>query len=124
MRQEVRFEQLNEIGMGAVTAIMNDELRKAVRDIAERQQLGKARTVQLTVTLEPKMGKQSGVVESVVMSADCHAKLPKQQTDDFHTTLDASGKLIYNDLDGGNVRQRTLDEVEVDRDTGEEITQG
>lgn len=113
------LEKLTLENVGNVDpAIVLDWTKKiaaAVQDCYDRPGLKKARKVILEMEVAPVIS--DGRCECVEARFTLIAKAPAAQTRDYQLTASPNGAILVNPASPGNIRQRTLDEI--DPGTGE-----
>ena len=124
MEKIVELTDLAGFRNGQVAAVFRRELRRVMEDIHDRPATGAARTIAITLHVEPVVDAEGQLCEikfHVVMPS---AKLPPSRTREVSCASIGVEGLLYNDTAPDDHRQRTIDQElsrngEADADAGE-----
>lgn len=108
-------EAFKDFDGGRLAALIEHELKNAVRDCQDRPGEKKARKVSVTFELKPQDSDKSGVIDGVSLSFQCKLALPTRQSISYSLGLKQNGALFYNEHSPRNHRQgtfETLDEAD------------
>jgi hypothetical protein len=79
--KKLTFETLGSLNHGAVGALVNAALIDCYKDCYYRPALSNARTVTITIEIEPHYNDKLRVMDSVELTAKVATKIPASKTD-------------------------------------------
>jgi len=108
MQRNLSLETLGELDNGAAKVIINAALQRAMQDLDDRGDDGKAREVTLKITMQKIDG---GLVSTKVEAA---AKMPSYLTNGTvcrPKVINGQSRLLFQQLAPDDPDQRTIDEA-------------
>lgn len=108
MQRTLSLDSLGELDNGNSRAIIDATIRRAVEDLDDRGDDGKARTVEIKI----EMKKIDGGLTATLVHAGC--KLPAYQTNGTvmrHKVVNGQSRLLFQQLAPDNPDQRTIDDA-------------
>ena len=118
--QEFQMASLATMDDGRLSAAVEQELQRAVKDCLDRPNEKKPRKVTLVVEVCPGFVDETGDCEEAVLSFALRNSLPARRTRSYSMLAKKNGRLLWNDMSPDNVRQRTLDESSEQKEVNDE----
>ena len=92
---ELNLESLAELDSGKIQACFAAELKRAVADCVNRPSNKKNRTVNLLLTMTPKMNENDGSCEGIKVAFDVKSNVPARSTNAYDMGVTQAGQAWF-----------------------------
>ena len=104
-------EGLKALDNGLIAKLLDEEMKRAVKDCQDRPGDKKSRVVTLKINISPFDVAGGGDLEGCYTSFDVDSTMPKKKSRDYPTLVHRNGQLSFSENNAENPRQGHIDDV-------------